>query len=137
MPSNRKRKSGDPNVGSNAWGQRAGNSNPPSPSQHSRPRKKGRLSRQSEARTIDVSEDDGDQIGGEEDDRRKRWTDAELKQFAHAVMGPDGCWEKFLKNPTRVFKKVSAAAGKVALTLSNLTLRLLSSTFRIVLTPRH
>ena len=40
------------------------------------------------------------------DGKKGRWTEAELKQFVHALMGPDGNWEKFLKNPTNAFKKV-------------------------------
>jgi hypothetical protein len=133
----RKRKSGDCPIGSDTRDQHIDNVDPPSPSQCTQPRKRGRLSRQPEARIIDVSEDDEGRINGEEEDKRRLWTEAELKQFVYALMGPDGYWERFAKNPNNVFKKVSVVAGDVVSTRANFTLRLRKSTSLTVLMPRH
>ena len=95
------------------------------------------MSRRPEARLIDVSEDDEGRINGEEEDKRRLWTEAKLKQFVYALMGPDGYWERFVKNPNNVFKKVSVVAGDVVSTCANFTLRLRKSTSLTVLMPRH
>lgn len=113
------------------------NSDPPSPSQSTWPRKKGRLSHQPKALTVDLGAGDEDQISGEEDGRRKQWTEAELKRFTHALLGPDGCWEKFMKNPTRALKKVGVVVGDAELTQSNFTMRLQKNTSPIASMPRH
>lgn len=83
----------------------------PSPSQCSRPRKRGRLSHQPTTLVIDDGEDNNNQFSGEEDNRKRQWTKAEVMQFVHALMGPDGYWEKFLKNPNDVLKKVGGVVG--------------------------
>ena len=109
MPLNRKHKPRDCIISSDTWDQRIDSTHPPSPSQPTWPRKRGQLSHQPEAPIFEADEDDDNQISGEEDNKKKRWTEAELGKFIHALMGPDGCWEKFTKNPAGAFKKVSVA----------------------------
>ena len=70
----------------------------PPPSSRRRPQKRGRSLQQPATATID--DDEGD-------DKKRHWTKAETKQFVHALMGPDGYWDKFTKNPNGTFKKVS------------------------------
>lgn len=117
MPPSRKRKPGDRAASPTRSDQHA--DDPPSPSQHTRLLKKGRLSYQPNDMTADPDEDDEDQVSGDEDEKRKRWTDSELKQFVYALMGLDGCWEKFLKNSNDALKKVSTVTGGEVLSPSN------------------
>ena len=60
----------------------------------------------------------------------------ELKEFVYALMGPDGYWEKFVKNPAGVFKRVSVVVGNMVSTCANFMLRLQKSTSPIVLMSR-
>ena len=85
---------------------------------------------------IDIGEDDEGQINGDEEDKKRWWTDAELKEFVYALMGPDGYWEKFVKNPASVFKRVSVVVGNMVSTCANFMLRLQKSTSPIVLMSR-
>ena len=124
-------------IGSDNQDQPNNDADPPLPSQCTQPHKWGQPFHQPEAPTINTGEDDEDQISGEEDDKRKRWTDAELKQFVNALMGSDGYWEKFMKNPSNVFKKVSVLVGNTAKTLSDFMLRLQKSTSLIISMQRH
>jgi hypothetical protein len=135
-PSNRKRKPRDRSAGHNAWDQCIDDVDPPSPSQCTRPRKRGRLSHRPEVQAIDAGEDDEGQINGDEEDKKRWWTDAELKEFIYALMGPDGYWEKFVKNPAGVFKRVSVVVGNAVSTCANFTLRSQKSTSPIVLMSR-
>lgn len=95
---------------------------PPSPPHSTRPRKRALPLRNPEDLDVGAGEDDKDQISDEED-KKRRWTEAETKQFVFALMGPDGYWEKFLKNPTDTYKKVSTAFSVAVLSLSHLILR--------------
>jgi hypothetical protein len=44
---------------------------------------------------------------GDEEDKKRHWSKTETRQFIDVLMGPDGYWDKFLKNTNDVFKKVS------------------------------
>ena len=73
---------------------------------------------------IDISEDDGDEVSGEESKGLKRWSEEETKKFVFALMGPDGCWERYLKSPTNILKKVRILVSNKGFFMSNSILRL-------------
>jgi len=127
---NRKRKPGDRIAGPDTHDQGSDVTNSPSPPQCARPRKKGRLSYRSKPLTTYVDEGVEDQ-SGEVGGGGVRWTDAELRRFIHALMGPDGYWEKFRKNPTNVFKKVSAMVDNEITTPPNFMSRLRRGSFLV------
>ena len=83
----------------------------PPPPRSVRPQKRGRPQCRLEDLGVDISGDDGGRLSDNEDDneddKRGRWTEEEVKKFVYALMGPDGYWERFIKNPTNVCKKVS------------------------------
>ena len=129
--SNRKRKPGDRAASSNTYNLCIDNAGSPSPSQCSRPQKRVRVSRQSEPSNTDPGEGAEDQISG------ARWTETELKKFVHALMGPDGYWDKFKKNSGSVFKKVGVLVDSAAPTPSNFMSRLLRGNSRVASIRRH
>lgn len=85
----------------------------PVPPSQARPHKKGRLLYEPES-PADLGEDDEDQVTGEDEEggKRRKWSEDETKKFVHALMGPDGSWDQYIKNPTRTLKKVSGPVDK-------------------------